>query len=109
MRRPLLPVSFRTLTACLLALPLSLAAAAEPMEGPVLPAAGPRPVSVLAEEGPAGQLDERSGSLSEVRANKTDAVPAGQEPTMQELRLLSHDLVRCQWQLWPRLFRPGGP
>ncbi len=85
MRRPLLPFSFRTFTACLLALPLSLAAAAEPTEGPVLPAAGPRPVSVLAEEGPAGQLDERSGSLSEVGASNTDTVPAGQEPTMQEL------------------------
>jgi hypothetical protein len=102
-RRPLLPVSFRTLTACLLALTLSLAAAAEPTEGPLLAATGPRPVSVLAEEGPAGQLDERSGSLSEVRANSTDTVPAGQEPTMQELRLLNHDLVGCQWEPWPWL------
>ena len=59
--------------------------AADPVEGPVLPAAGPQPVSVLAEEGAAGQLDERSGSLSDVGASNTDTVPNGREPTMQEL------------------------
>lgn len=61
---------------------LSTATAAD---GPVLPAGEPQPVSVLAEEGVGGQLDERSGSLSDVGASNTDVVPSNREPTVQEL------------------------